>query len=399
MIYWLYFLLAVGVKVGVVVGLLLLMVAWMPWLERKILGRIQLRRGPKHVGKFGLLQPIADGIKILTKEDITPSQAFKPIYLIAPAIVGATAIFSFAVIPFGNWTIHLSDLHEGLANFPLGYVTDMDMAILFLLAMSSLAVYGVAWGGWAGGSKYGVMGGLRASAQMISYELSVGLVLLGVVVINGSLSLVEIVQHQAVHGWNVLYQPVGIFLFIVTMFAETNRLPFDLPEAETELVGGYHTEYSSMRFGLFFLGEYLHMITISALCSILFLGGWLPPFSNLAVWDLIGAIPVIGTLMPLFWTVIKTLFFLFLFIWVRGTFPRFRYDQLMKIGWKVLLELAFVNLFIAAIMKALWPASGMEGVFWPWLGLQAVVFLIFLIGMLAWPRHSRPERSVRLEND
>lgn len=397
MTYWLYFLLAVTLKVAVVVGVLLLIVAWMPWLERKVLGRIQLRRGPKHVGKFGLLQPIADGIKILTKEDITPNEAFKPIYLIAPAIVGATAIFSFSVIPFGNWSVHISDLHPGLSEFPLGYVTDMDMAILFLLAMSSLAVYGVAWGGWAGGSKYGVMGGLRASAQMISYELSVGLVLLGIVMINGTLSLVEVVHHQAQHGWNVFYQPVGICLFVVTMFAETNRLPFDLPEAESELVGGYHTEYSSMRFGLFFLGEYLHMITISALCSILFLGGWLPPFSSLAVWDVIGQIPVIGALMPLFWTLAKTFFFMFLFIWVRGTFPRFRYDQLMKIGWKVLLELAFVNLFIAAIMKAVWPVSDQAGFLSSWFILQLVVFVVFVIGLLSWPTHSRPERSVRLE--
>jgi len=393
---WLYFLAATTLKVAVVVGVLLVLVAWMPWVERKILGRIQLRRGPKHVGKFGLLQPLADGIKILTKEDITPHKAFKPIYLIAPAIVGATAIFSFAVIPFGPWTVHLSDLHEGLANFPLGYVTDLDMAVLFVLAMSSLAVYGVAWGGWAGGSKYGVMGGLRASAQMISYELSVGLVLLGIVMINGTLSLVEIVQFQASHGWNVLYQPVGIFLFVVTMFAETNRLPFDLPEAETELVGGYHTEYSSMRFGLFFLGEYLHMITISCLCSILFLGGWLPPFSGLPIWDIFYGIPVIGSLFPLLFFLVKVSFFMFLFIWVRGTFPRFRYDQLMKIGWKVVLEVAFVNLFIAAIMRAAWPIEQQTGIFWPWLGLQGFLFLIFLLVVLSWPSRANPKQTVQL---
>jgi NADH-quinone oxidoreductase subunit H len=395
--YWFLYLLAVSLKVAVVVGMLLLVVAWMPWLERKVLGRIQLRRGPKHVGKFGLLQPIADGIKILTKEDITPSQAFKPIYLIAPAIVGATAIFSFSVIPFGDWTIFISDLDESLRAFPLGYVTDMDMAILFLLAMSSLAVYGVAWGGWAGGSKYGVMGGLRASAQMISYELSVGLLLLGIVMINGTLSLVEVVQHQAEHGWNIFYQPIGICLFVVTMFAETNRLPFDLPEAESELVGGYHTEYSSMRFGMFFLGEYMHMITISAVCSILFLGGWLPPFSGLAMWEYIRQIPLFGPLMPLFWTLAKTFFFMFLFIWVRGTFPRFRYDQLMKIGWKVLLELAFVNLFVAAIMKATWPLADQSGFIMPWFVLQVCLAVVFLIGVLSWPRGPRPDRSVRLE--
>ena len=393
-----FFVLAVTVKVGVIVGLLLLLVAWMPWVERKILGRIQLRRGPSHTGTFGLLQPIADGIKILAKEDITPRNAFKPIYLLAPAIVGATAIFSFSVIPFGDWTIHLSDLHPELHEFPLGYITDLDMAVLFVLAMSSMAVYGVAWGGWAGGSKYGLLGGLRASAQMISYELSVGLVLLGIVMLSGSLSLVEIVELQANRGWNLLYQPVGMVLFIVTMFAETNRLPFDLPEAETELVGGYHTEYSSMRFGLFFLGEYLHMITISALCTILFLGGWLPPFSNLAFWGMLRDLPVLGSLVPVFWFLLKTFFFLFLFIWVRGTFPRFRYDQLMKIGWKVLLEMAFVNLFLAALMRGYWPSTDATGLIGPWFFIQMGFFLVFLILMFAWPTNQRPGKTVRLED-
>ncbi|MFB6355765.1 MAG: NADH-quinone oxidoreductase subunit H, partial [bacterium] len=268
---------------------------------------------------------------------------------------------------------------------------------------------GVAWGGWAGGSKYSLMGGLRASAQMISYELSLGLTFLSIVMINETLSLVEIVEFQMTHGWNVIYQPVAMCLFIVSMFAETNRLPFDLPEAETELVGGYHTEYSSMRFGLFFLGEYLHMIAVSSLCTVLFLGGWLPPFPEWAGWtslahgmnNSIGAIPWVGSyilsvlfvLTPLAIFMTKVFAFMFLFVWVRGTFPRFRYDQLMKIGWKVLLELAFVNLFIAAFMRASWPEPT-----WSWIILQGLLAIIFF--WITWNVElgSKSDNTVTLED-
>ncbi len=392
MMVWLIYLAAVALKLTVILGGLMLVVAFMPYVERKVLGRIQIRQGPSHVGPYGVLQSIADAIKLMTKEDITPSQSIRPIYLLAPGVVAFTAMMTFAVIPFGEWTVHLSDSLPELAEFPLGYVTDLDLALLFVLAMSSLAVYGVAWGGWSSGSKYGLLGGLRASAQMISYELTLGLVILSAVMITGTLSLVDIVRFQAEYGWNVLYQPVAMVLFVVAMFAETNRLPFDLAEAESELTGGYHTEHSSMRFGLFFMGEYMHMIATSAICSLVFLGGWLPPFPGWGGWSIIESIPVLGAVAPVGWLLLKISFFMFLFIWVRGTFPRFRYDQLMKIGWKVLLEVAFVNLFIAALMRAIWPEPT-----WAWLVIQGLVTLIFLLLVFGLPHPRQESRTIRLE--
>lgn len=390
--YWIIFTLAVLVKSTVILGTMMLLVPWLLWAERKILGRIQLRPGPTHVGPYGLLQPIADGVKMLFKEDITPRESFKPLFLLAPLLVATTAMFSFAVIPFGDWTISLSGLHPGLAEFPIGYITDLDLALLYILAMSSLAVYGVAWGGWAGGSKYSLIGGLRSTAQMISYELTLGLSFLAIVMINQTLSLVEIVQYQATHGWNIFFQPLTMIIFLVTMFAETNRLPFDLPEAEQELTGGYHTEHSGMRFGLFFLGEYLHMLVASSLATIIFFGGWLPPFGDLAIWSFIESIPVIGALMPLFWFASKASVFLFLYIWVRGTFPRLRYDQLMKLGWKVLLEVGFVNLFAAAFMRAIWPDPS-----WQWIAIQWIILVpsFVLLTKLLFPIND-PTESVEL---
>lgn len=380
---WLYFSLAVFVKAVVIMGVMFLMVPWLVYAERKIMGWMQLRPGPSNVGKWGLLQPIADGVKMLTKEDITPREAFRPIYLVAPAVVAATALFTFAVIPFGDWTMNLSDLHPGLANFPMAYVTDLNLAVLYVLGMSSLSVYGVAWGGWSGGSKYSLLGGLRSAAQMISYELTMGLALLTMVLVTGTLSLVEIVEHQAQVGWHLFYQPVTFVLFVIAMFAETNRLPFDLPEAEQELTGGYHTEHSSLEFGLFFLGEYLHMIVASCLASILFLGGWLPPFPQLELWTTLRSVPVLGVLMPLTIFGIKIGTFIFLFIWVRSTFPRLRYDRLMKLGWKLLLEIAFVNLFIAAFLKIAWPTPNIN-----WYIVQGVVFLLFVLltNWLGWKK-------------
>ncbi|MFB6345741.1 MAG: NADH-quinone oxidoreductase subunit NuoH [bacterium] len=392
---WLYFSLAVTVKVSVIIGVMFLMAPILVWIERKVMGWIQLRPGPSHVGKWGILQPAADGVKMMLKEDITPHESFKPIYLIAPGLVASTALFMFAVIPFGppSWYIHLSDLHPGLDKFHLGYVTDLNLAVLYLLATSSISVYGVAWGGWSGGSKYSLLGGLRSAAQMISYELTMGATLLTVVAVTGTLSLVEIVGYQAQHGWSIFYQPVTFVLFVITMFAETNRLPFDLPEAEQELTGGYHTEHSSLEFGLFFLGEYLHMVVASSVVSILFLGGWLPPFPGLAIWDSIETIPVVGMLMPLVFFAMKAGFFLFLFIWVRATFPRLRYDQLMKLGWKVLLEVAFVNLFILAFMKVLWTDPNLY-----WYTWQLVLFLLFiaLTNLITW--RGEPTESVTLKS-
>ncbi len=392
--YWLYFGLLVTLKAAVILGVLVVFVPGLVLMERKVLGWIQLRPGPTHVGPGGSLQTIADGIKMLMKEDITPRESFRPIFWLAPGLVAATALFSFSVIPFGPWTVSISDLHEGLARFPLGYVTDLDFAVLFVLAMSSLSVYGVAWGGWAGGSKYGLLGGLRSAAQMISYELTLGVSLLTVVVITGTLSFVEMVDFQAHHGWTVFYQPVTMCLFVVAVFAESNRLPFDLPEAEQELTGGYHTEHSSMKFGLFFLGEYLHMLVGSSLWALLFLGGWLPPFPSLPVWSWVGGLPVIGTMMPLFWFVLKVGSFLFLFVWVRGTFPRLRYDRLMKLGWMVLLELAFVNLLLAGFMRGLWPEPTAA-----WLLVQWPFFVLaYLVIRRVTPRRFRELDTVHLES-
>lgn len=392
---WVYFSIATTIKSAVIIGIMFLIVPWLVWAERKVMGWIQLRPGPSLVGKWGLLQPIADGVKMMFKEDITPNESFKPIYLVAPGLVAATALFMFAVIPFGppSWYLQLSDLHPGLDKFYLGYVTDLNLAVLYLLATSSLSVYGVAWGGWSGGSKYSLLGGLRSAAQMISYELTMGATFLTVVAVTGTLSLVEIVGYQAQHGWSVLYQPVTFVLFVITMFAETNRLPFDLPEAEQELTGGYHTEHSSLEFGLFFLGEYLHMVVASSVVSILFLGGWLPPFPGLTIWDTLSTVPVVGVLMPLVFFALKAGFFLFLFIWVRSTFPRLRYDQLMKFGWKVLLEIAFVNLFILAFMKAYWTHPNLN-----WYLVQLGVFLVFVAvtNQLTWK--GSPTESVSLES-
>jgi len=392
--YWLYFVLLVLLKSAVILGLLVAVVPGLVLMERKVLGWIQLRPGPTHVGPWGTLQTVADGLKMLMKEDLTPREAFRPIFWLAPGLVAATALFSFSVIPFADWTVPVSDLHQGLAEFPLGYVTDLDLAVLFVLAMSSLSVYGVAWGGWSGGSKYGLLGGLRSAAQMISYELTLGVTLLTVVVLTGTLSFVEIVQFQARHGWTLLYQPVTVCLFVVAVFAETNRLPFDLPEAEQELTGGYHTEHSSMKFGMFFLGEYLHMLVGSSLWAILFLGGWLPPFSNLALWSTLRGLPVVGPLMPLFWFALKVGFFLFLFMWVRGTFPRLRYDRLMKLGWVVLLELAFVNLLLAGVLKGLWPEPGPG---W-WLVQGLFLLCAWWVLRRVTPERFRELDTVRLES-
>lgn len=392
--YWFYFVLLVVLKAAVILGVLVAIVPGLVLMERKVLGRIQLRPGPIHVGPWGTLQTVADGIKMLMKEDITPRDSFRPIFWLAPGLVAVTALFSFSVIPFADWSVTVSELHEGLSDFPLGYITDLDLAVLFVLAMSSLSVYGVAWGGWAGGSKYGLLGGLRSAAQMISYELTLGLTLLTMVVVTGTLSFVEIVAFQSRYGWAVFYQPVTMCLFVVAVFAETNRLPFDLPEAEQELTGGYHTEHSSMKFGLFFLGEYLHMLVGSSLWTLLFLGGWLPPFPTLAFWDIVREVPVVGTLMPLVWFGLKVGFFLFLFMWVRGTFPRLRYDRLMKLGWMVLLEIGFVNLLIAGLMRALWPQPVAS-----WYVVQGLFFLLFLVLVqLLKPTRFREPRTVTLES-
>jgi NADH-quinone oxidoreductase subunit H len=313
------------VKLGAVLLFLLLMAAYLVLVERKLLGRIQIRYGPNRAGKYGLLQPFADTIKMMTKEDIVPDAADRAIFLLAPAVVAITALLMFAVIPLGP------DLTVYGRNVPL-VVTDINVGLLFVLALSSLGVYGAALGGWSSNSKYSLLGGIRAAAQMVSYELSLGLSLIPVVMQAGSLSLVEIVRAQTERPF-ILLEPVAFVIFFISALAEIKRIPFDLPEAENELGAGFHTEYSGMRFGLFFLGEYVHMQVLGALIAVFFLGGWHGPLLPGPVW-----------------LVLKIFFVCLVMIWIRGTLPRLRYDQLMNFGWKVLIPAALLNVVVTGAM-------------------------------------------------
>lgn len=318
---WIAGLILLVIKLGVVLVVLLLVAAYLVWVERKLLGRVQIRYGPNRAGRFGLLQPLADLIKLVTKEDTVPGSADKTIFLLAPAVVGTTAMLIFAVVPFGD------DFMFRGKSIPL-VITDLNVALLFVVALSSLGVYGVALGGWASNSKYSLLGGIRGAAQMISYELSLGLSLVPIVMLARSFSLVDIVNAQT-HYPFILVQPVSFLIFFVSAVAEIKRIPFDLPEAENELVAGYHMEYSGMRFGLFFLGEYITLIVLGGLVAAFFFGGWRGPF-----------------LPPLVWFILKVLAVVFVMIWMRGTLPRLRYDQLMSLGWKVLIPVALLNIVV-----------------------------------------------------
>jgi NADH-quinone oxidoreductase subunit H len=338
------FILVSIVKIVIAVGVLLTAVAYTVWLERKLVGHIQNRWGPTRVGPFGLLQPLADGLKFIFKEDLTPPHVYKPLYIAAPMIALTFALTSIAVIPVGNW-VTVAGIRTPLQ------ITDVNIGLLIILGVTSLGVYGVALAGWSSNSKYSLLGGLRASAQMVSYEIALGLSLVGVMIMAGSFSLREIVQAQSgtfwgfIPRWNIFQgQIVAFFIYLMAAYAETNRVPFDLPEAETELVAGYHTEYSAMKFAMFFMAEYANMITVACVASLLFLGGWAGP--------LFGP-PILQAILPLFWFGLRVFAFLFLYIWVRGTLPRFRYDQLMSFGWKFLLPLAIANLVVTALIVAL----------------------------------------------
>jgi len=317
------FVLIALVKVLIVFTAMLLIVAYMTLMERKVLGHMQVRYGPNRAGPYGLLQPIADGLKLFFKEDIIIPHANRLIYIFAPTVIVITALMSYAVIPFGdNITI-------------LGYkvdmvVADVNVGLLYLFAISSLGVYGVVMGGWASNNKYSLLGAIRSSAQMISYELSLGLSIIGVLMITGSLSTVKIVEAQS-QVWFIIYQPLGFIIYLISAVAECSRTPFDLTECENELVAGYQTEYSSMKFGLYYLAEYAHILVVSSLAVTLFFGGWHGPL-----------------LPPVIWFLIKVFIFIFCFIWIRATYPRFRYDQLMKFGWKVLFPLSLLNILITA---------------------------------------------------
>jgi len=316
------------IKSIVVFVILLLMVAYLTLLERKVVARIQVRVGPNRVGPAGLLQPIADGIKLFLKEDIVPSEADRPLYILAPALSLAAAFATFAVIPFGD------EIQIFGRRISLG-IADVNIGILYVLAISGLGVYGIIFGAWASNSKYPLIGGLRSAAQMVSYEICLAFSIIGVLMITRSMSLTDVVDGQS-HVWFAVLQPIGFLVFLIASFAEVNRLPFDLPEAENELVGGFHTEYSSMKFAMFFLGEYGNMITASAMITTLYLGGWHGPF-----------------LPPVVWFLVKIVVLLFVFVWVRGTLPRFRYDHLMKFGWKVLIPLSIANILATGIVLAL----------------------------------------------
>jgi NADH-quinone oxidoreductase subunit H len=336
------FLLISLVKVVIVVVILLMAVAYTVLLERKLVGRIQNRWGPSRVGPFGLLQPLVDGAKLFLKEDLMPEAVYRPLYVLAPMIALTCALLSIAVVPFGaNIQWHGVDLFQ---------IADVNIGLLIILGVTSIGVYGIALSGWSSNNKYSLLGALRASAQVISYELALGLSLIGVVMRSGSLRLRDIVNIQATHGllsWNFFggFQFVAFFIYLMAAYAETNRAPFDLPEAESELTAGYHTEYSSMKFAMFFMAEYANMITVGCVATLLFFGGWTSPFGHF----LSGSGPVSTAFFSLFWFVAKVFFFLFLYIWVRGTLPRFRYDQLMGFGWKFLVPVAIANIVVTSL--------------------------------------------------
>ena len=392
------FFLLTAIKAAVLAFVLLTTLAYLQWIERKVIAHIQSRLGPSRVGPHGLLQPLADVIKLITKEDLLPPHVNKFFYLLAPFLAVTMALLSISVIPFGAQT--------EIAGTPTWMqLTDLNVGVLFVLAVSSMGVYGIALAGWASNNKYSLLGGLRSSAQLISYKLPLSLAVAAPLLLANTLSLREIVQAQSafywsfIPKWNILQLPapqlVSFIVFLIAGFAETNRVPFDLPEAETELVAGFHTEYSSMKFAAFFMAEYANMITVASMTTILFLGGWLPPFPAALGSDFIapallafaGAISlyhglhparrldrytlpavalvffalaaaflipaVVAMFMPVFWFVAKTGLLLFVFIWIRGTLPRFRYDQLMGFAWKFLFPVAVLNLLVTGLLVAL----------------------------------------------
>jgi NADH-quinone oxidoreductase subunit H len=394
------------VKIALLLFIVLTVNAYLTWFERKVVAHMQSRWGPHRVGPHGLLQPLADGVKFLFKEDPTPAGVDKFVYYLAPLLALALALTSIAIIPFGPDPIRVlgHDIYLGIAP------PNLNIGILALFAITALGVYGVALAGWSSNSKYPLLGGLRSSAQMISYELALTMSVVGVLLMAGSFNLTDIINSQAHHpergflGWNIFPQLLGFFCFFISAVAETNRVPFDLPEAESELVAGFHTEYSSFKFAMFFIAEYTSMITVSCLCAIMFFGGWLSPFPATwtfthylpslllipaglwVIWDgiryetvfgklilpgvgtvltVIGLTLLAGLQVPLlhqvnefiqapFWLLSKIFVFLFIYVWMRGTLPRFRYDQLMAFGWKLLLPASIVNVILTSAAILLW---------------------------------------------
>ncbi|NWF76808.1 MAG: NADH-quinone oxidoreductase subunit NuoH [Nitrospirae bacterium] len=319
------------VKIAVVLGVTLLHVAYATYFERKVIGHMQVRLGPMRVGPHGLLQPIADGVKLFFKEDILPANSDKAVFYLAPVIFMASAMVNLSVIPFSQ-------------NF---FIADINVGLLFIFAIAGIGVYGIFISGWASNSKYAFIGGLRSSAQVLSYEIAMGLSLVGVMIMAGSLNLNEIVkaQQNSIFGMYVIPQFVAFIIFVIAAVAETNRTPFDLPEAESELVAGYFVEYSGFRFALFFLGEYIAMFIMSSLCAVCFLGGWTLP------WYIIKILPFLSHVPGIVWFLIKVYAFIFFYYWIRATVPRYRYDQLMAIGWKILIPVALANIVVTGLVK------------------------------------------------
>ncbi|HYP25744.1 MAG TPA: NADH-quinone oxidoreductase subunit NuoH [Blastocatellia bacterium] len=323
------------IKIGVILFLLLTAVAYVTFFERKVMSWIQLRVGPNRVGPWGLLQPAADGLKFIFKEDIIPLEANKWLYIVAPAISLVPALMVLIVIPYGS-TVTVAGRAIDL------FVTNINVGLLYILGLTSLGIYGIVLAGWASNNKYSLMGGLRSSAQMVSYELALGMSIIGALLMSGTLDLVGIVESQSGYWlgflprWNIFLQPVGFIIFFISSLAETNRVPFDLPEAEGELVAGYHTEYSSMKFAMFYMAEYVNLITAAAVGVTLFFGGWNGPLVERFPW------------LSIIYFLIKVAITIFVYMWIRFTLPRFRYDQLMAFGWKFLLPLALLNIVVTA---------------------------------------------------
>ncbi len=348
-------------------------------LERKIIGRMQNRYGPNRTGPFGALQSLADGVKLALKEDLTPANADKVVYLLAPAIAAVPAFLSFAVIPLGPQVrIPFTDIVTPMQ------MTDLPVAVLYILAVTSVGVYGLVLAGWSSGSTYPLLGGVRSTAQVISYELSMGLSLVSVFIVAGSMSTSEIVDSQQSLWWGITLFPAFV-IYVISMVGETNRAPFDLPEAEGELVGGFHTEYSSLKFAMFFLAEYVNMVTVSALATTLFLGGWRAPFPLSAIGD-----GVLNTgWWPLLWFIAKVWLFMFLFIWLRGSLPRLRYDQFMRFGWKVLIPGALGWIVVLAIGQGVRQFTDFD--LRPVLIPAAIVAGVVVVALSFWPQRSEPE--------
>jgi NADH-quinone oxidoreductase subunit H len=338
-----------AIKVLVVLGVISLVVAYLVLLERKVIAFMQVRLGPRRVGPSGLLQPIADGLKLFLKEDIVPTRADKWVFILAPIVTIIPAFVAFAVIPFSGPSF------QAFGYTVTPWITDVNIGVLFILSITSLGIFGLIMGGWASNSKYPLLGALRSAAQMVSYEVPLALSIIGVLMLAGTASMVGIVEAQKRAGWWFFVpQIVGLFVYYVSGVAETNRAPFDLPEAESELVAGFHTEYSGMKFAFFFLAEYANMIVVASIAATLFFGGWLRPFPNVAA---LGWLNFLDFIHPawsgLFWFSTKVFLVIFVYLWLRATFPRYRYDQLMNLGWKVMLPLSLANVIITGLV-VLW---------------------------------------------